>query len=175
MCRKKQRLYNRAKKSGRNKHWDKFNQLKRDTRKSIRSAHNKYINDIFITSMERGDTQTFWRYIRSQRQDSSGVSPLKKDGQLNSSSLSKAEILSQQFKSVFTKEDGSATPHLEGPSFPDIPLLHISPAGVAKLLLRLKVRKASGPDNVPARVLKELAEPLAPCLTAFFTQSMQRG
>lgn len=175
MCRKKQRLYNKARKSGRSKHWDRFNQFKRDTRRAIRSAHNNYINNILAESLQSGETQTFWRYVKAQQQDSCGVAPLRQGGELHSSSEKKAEILSQQFMSVFTKEDGSATPQLMGPSFPDIPPLLIMTAGVRKLLANIKTRKASGPDNIAARVLKELADPLAPCLAAFFSLSLQRG
>ena len=43
------------------------------------------------------------------------------------------------------------------------------------MLLRLKVRKTSGPDNIPARVLREVAESIAPSLSAFFNRSLMIG
>ena len=175
MVKKKQRLYNRAKKSGRTKHWDMFHCLKRDTRKALRNAHNKYLTNIFTTSFEENNTNIFWRYVKAQRQDSTGVGPLKRDGQLHSRSKEKAEILSDQFKSVFTHDDGSVIPQLEGHAYPSIGHLHVSAAGISKLLLSLKVRKASGPDNIPARVLKELADPLSLPLSAFFNHSLEYG
>ena len=51
----------------------------------------------------------------------------------------------------------------------------MSAAGISKLLLSLKVCKASGPDNIPARVLKELADPLSLPLSAFFNHSLEYG
>ena len=44
--------------------------------------------------------------------------------------------------------------------------------GVLELLESLIPDKASGPDGIPARVLKECAVPLAPVLTEFFQQSI---
>jgi hypothetical protein len=44
----------------------------------------------------------FWKYIKSRKNDNIGVSPLKSNGKLVSNSKGKAEILIQQFKSVFT-------------------------------------------------------------------------
>lgn len=81
MCRKKQRLYNKAKKSGRTKLWEKY---KLDTHRALRRAYISYISDI-------------------------RVAQLKKNGELHSCSQAKAEELLEQFKSVFTKDDGSTT------------------------------------------------------------------
>ena len=84
----------------------------------------------------------------------------------------KAHILNEQFQSVFTKEDDSC-PQLEGASHLPIPTLDISVEGVRKLLSELRVNKASGPDNIiPNRVLRELADELAPALHLVFTQSL---
>ncbi len=48
----------------------------------------------------------------------------------------------------------------------------IQVAGVEKLLQQVNVNKYSGPDNIPKRVLQELAPDLAPMLTSLFTQSI---
>jgi len=111
--------------------------------------------------------------VKSQRQDNLGVPPLKKDGKLNSDSKTKAEILLEEFKSVFTHEDTSHIPTLSGPSYPTLSNLNLSVEGVMKLLKELDPNKASGPDNIPCRVLKELATELAPVVTAFFGQSVE--
>ena len=43
---------------------------------------------------------------------------------------------------------------------------------VRKLLLRLKPYKASGPDQIPNQVLKELAWELSPAITPLYNQSL---
>ena len=72
-------------------------------------------------------------------------------------SLSKAEILNSQVKSVFTPQSGITFPQLPGTQFPKIKPLQISENGVFMLLDRIDVRKSSGPDKLPGRLLQSLA------------------
>ena len=51
----------------------------------------------------------------------------------------------------------------------------IQEPGVRKLLDALNPRKASGPDSISARIMKDIAESLAPLLTLIFQQSLQGG
>ena len=44
----------------------------------------------------------------------------------------------------------------------NIPNIKITQDGVAKLLRNINPSKASGPDNIPNRVLKQCADHLAP-------------
>lgn len=104
-----------------------------------------------------------------------GVSALKSEGRLHSDSLTKAEILNNQFKSVFTKEDSSDIPKLFGPNYPEISDLVITQRGVEKLLSQLNPSKAAGPDQIPCRILRELSQELAPILSALFQQSLDTG
>ena len=52
---------------------------------------------------------------------------------------------------------------------------HGTEDGVRKLLQKSNQRKASGPDMVPARLLKECSEELSPILTSIFNKSLQTG
>ena len=40
--------------------------------------------------------------LKNSKQDSKGIAPLKKDGKLHSNTVDKANVLNQQFQSVFT-------------------------------------------------------------------------
>ena len=175
MCRKKQRLFNRAKRTRKPRHWDSFKSHKRDTLRALRKARWSYINNILQLSLEENDSKPFWKYVKSQRQDNIVVTTLKSKGQLHTDNTTKAEILNRQFKSVFTKEDKSTVPKLSGPAYPPISELSIEINGVVKLLSKLNPSKASGPDNIPCRILKELAVEIAPVLTAIFQQSLASG
>ena len=121
------------------------------------------------------DPKPFWRFIKYQRQDSVGVSALKHEGRLYSDSKTKAELLNSQFKSVFTREDTEHIDKLFGPNYPTIDPLVINPKGVEKLLSQLNPSKASGPDQIPCRILKGLSEELAPVFCALFMQSLDTG
>ena len=133
------------------------------------------MKSIFKESLERKDSSIFWCYVKSQRQDSIGVPPLKCDGQLYSGSAKNASILSDQFQSTFTTDSGYTAPELQGNHYPSISALHVSASGIAKLLANLKVGKASGPDDIPTRALRELAQELAPPLSFIFNQSLTSG
>ena len=52
--------------------------------------------------------------------------------------------------------------------FPDMPDLNTSTAGVEKQLLSLKPTKVCGPDELPPRLLRTVAQELAPALTFLF-------
>ena len=75
MCKKKQRLFNKAKKTKRAQHWEQYKSFKRDTLKAIRKRKWSYINDVLQLGLDKGDTKPFWRYVRAQRQDNAGVAP----------------------------------------------------------------------------------------------------
>jgi hypothetical protein len=173
MTRKKQRLFNHAKKTGKEMHWAQYRSFKRATTKALNKARWNYINGILQTGIDEGNTKPFWRYIYSQKNDRSGVAPLKEGSTLVSDSKSKAEMLNQQFTSVFTKDDTNGDTVLPGPSYPPIEALQIQTAGVEKLLKNLQPNKAAGPDHIPCRLLKELSVELAPVLTVIFTQSIE--
>lgn len=84
-------------------------------------------------------------------------------------------ICRRKFKSVFTSKDTSQIPD-KGPSpFSIMDNIVISPRGVHKLLSNLNAHKATGPDAISARFLKELAEEITPALTFFFRMSLEGG
>ena len=76
----------------------------------------------------------FWGYIKSVKKDTSGVFPIKKDGVLVSGSNGKADILNQQYTSVFTREDINSTPDLGISPYHTLPALVIQQAVLVKLL-----------------------------------------
>ena len=86
-----------------------------------------------------------------------------------------SEILNTQFKSVFTKKTSSKIPELPGVTFPRIKDLKITEFGVFKLLDKIEVSKASGPDCIPGRIFQNLARDLAPVLHFIFEQSLSTG
>ena len=103
-----------------------------------------------------------------------GVPPLKNGSDTVSDQVGKANILNSFFKSVFTNEKTSNLPDLQQ-TVPDIEPLEIVADGIEKLLRDLNPSKASGPDNIPNKILKECSVELAPLLAALFNQSLTSG
>ena len=118
----------------------------------------------------------FWSFIKSMKKDNVGISPLKENGEGEAvhDSKKKANLLSEQFESVFTQEDLENLPSLPQ-AFPSISQLNFDTIGIAKLLSNLNVKKAAGPDQIPCWVLKNAAQEIAPFLKQFFSLSLQIG
>ena len=90
-------------------------------------------------------------------------------------SVSKADILNKQFHSVYTKDDYTNMPD-KGPSpYPSMMKIHVNNQGVVKLPRGLRPFKATGPDEIPAYILKNMADHLAPYLTKLYQISLDRG
>ena len=103
MCRKKQRMFNRAKNHHRTKYWEDYKYFKRDVTRAMRKARWEYINGILQLGLEEGNSRPFWRYIKSQKQDNVGIPALSHKDKLVTNNTQKAEILNDQFKSVLRK------------------------------------------------------------------------
>ena len=79
-----------------------------------------------------------------------------------------------QYQSVFTHEEPDISfPDPDG--YPDMDNITVTEEGVRKLLQRSNPRKATGPDTLPARILKECSEELSPILTIILNKSLQTG
>ena len=174
-CNLKHRLYNKARRTHRHSDWQKYNDLAKSTKKALKQARWQHVNKILHEAEEEGNSKPFYRYIKSQRQDSVGVAPLKDSSGIHTTPSSKATSLLHQFSSVFTKDSDdpnrNATP--DGPTVPDIDPLNITEDGVLKLLQKLNSSKAGGPDEIPGRFLKETAVSSAPFLTHLYRKSLE--
>ena len=124
---------------------------------------------------DESNSKKLYSFVKDKKCDSSSVAPLKKDGIPHSDASTKSEILNGQFSSAFTIEDTSSFPDLGTSDYPDAPEIRVHPNGVRKLLKNLKPHKATGPDDISQRFLKEIAEPLTPVLTLIFSASLNQG
>ena len=114
-------------------------------------------------------TKKLWTYIKSKRQDNiGGVGPLDFQGETHTDPLIKANIFADYFSLVFTTEDISNIPSMEGAPLPCIDAIQIHSEGVAELLSNIKPGKSHGPGNLPAHFLKEVSFEIAPALTLIF-------
>ena len=59
--------------------------------------------------------------------------------------------------------------------YPTVKHITVTVEGVVKLLRSLKPNEATGPDAIPARILKDTAVEIAPILTVIFQQSLETG
>ena len=167
----------------------------------LKTSYNNYldslvgiINDSFSTNSSRPDNKKLFSYLKNCRQDSQGSAPLKQNGHLTTNTVEKANILNNQFQSVFMPksplklsqlciqkvQDLQDEGHLSSYNIPsdlqnkvnDMPGLNISVNGIIKLLQGLNPSKAPGPDRINPQLLQKLSLEIALILQAIFSRSL---
>lgn len=104
-----------------------------------------------------------------------GIPALFWNNHICANDVSKAEALCEQYESVFTQEDLNNITVLPESPYWDISDITFWVSGIQKQLESIRPDKAYGPDQIPARVLKESSSELAPILTSLFQQSFDNG
>ena len=108
---KKHRAWNRFIESRESHHYHKYCKLKNQVRNLTRKA--RINQEKQIAEESKGNPKKFWQFAKSQTKTREGISNLKTDEGEASTDTHKAEILLNQFSSVFTTE-----PDGEVPKFP---------------------------------------------------------
>ena len=117
----------------------------------------------------------FWSFSKGKRTESTGVAPLRKGGILHSDTATKTNILNDQLTSVFSSEQGGDIPTKRNSSYSSVPDIIVHQAGVYKLLHNINQHKATSPDTIPGKLLKELALEISPILTTIYNASIKQG
>jgi hypothetical protein len=129
-----------------------------------------------IARESKTNPKLLWSYYNSKNKVKDTIPELiKVDGTMTSSSKEKADLLNNYFFSVFNNSDADSTnvPQVQI-EFP-MPTLHITEDDVKKEIRKLKEHKASGPDEIRAKFLKETVDSLAKPLAIIFRKSLDEG
>ena len=181
LIRKRDKLFSKIKKS----HGDtlqmenKLKQLKTDIQKKIRVSYWSYLDAVILGDGEN-NKKKFYSFIKHQKTENFGIAPLSSNGQVHSDPTTKANILNQQFESVFSRPSPLSLKQLAKSAVPKssnnhMPPITITQKGVNNLLKGLNPNKASGPDEISPRLLKELHNEVTPILTQIFQKSLETG
>ena len=167
LTRVKQRKYNTACRTNSPENWSAYYDLKKQVQKLCRASHNSYV--LSLLDSNNKVTKKFWKYIKSMCKDTTSINVLHSNGEDYTGSETKANILNSQFAFVFTK-------HLFLACLINlIPQISVTVDSVYNLLANLDGHKATGPDNIPSRFLKEFAKQIAPALMLIFQSSINQG
>ena len=175
----KNRLHWKAKKSKPRKshRWRRYTRYQNALKQDIKASYNRYMDSLFEDDCGN-PTKKFFRAIKARRRDQVGIPPLrsrKKKKKLETTPKGKATILSEQYSSIFKKEDISTVPDLGRIPYPQMHRISVSSQGIINLLQRLNPTKAIGPDKVPTCILKDHADLIAPMLKTIFQKSLDTG
>ena len=100
--------------------------------------------------------------------NSSFPSLVRPDGSIACSPTDKANLFGSYFSANSSLSDSNAPDPPTQPLSNPVPSIIISARKVRRVLRSLKTDKASGPDGIPPRFLKEFADELAPILCCLF-------
>jgi hypothetical protein len=104
LIQKRDRAYKKKKKSNHPQDTKKFKHLEQTIQRKSRQAYWKYIEEI-VTPENNEEVHSlpkrFWTYIKHKKSDKCGVAP-RKNGRLETDPINKANILNEQFQSVFS-------------------------------------------------------------------------
>ena len=157
LTRQKKKAYNRSRgKPKTSKQNQRFQTLEKKTKWACKVAYREYITNMISPVNGNVNPKRLYNFIKSKRNDNMGITCLEgPDGVIRSDSSTKANILNQQFQSVFTLiEDKTNIPNKGTSPHPGMNPITVTPAGVKKLLNNLKEHKATGPDQLPTNLLK---------------------
>lgn len=80
MMRRKQRYYNKARRTQDPQDWKKFKDLRKVWKNKLSKAHNEYVLELLNWSENKSTPsigKKFWTYIKSIKRDNVGVGVLK--------------------------------------------------------------------------------------------------
>ena len=140
----------------------------------------KYVVDYehSIAAESRNNHKAFYIYVNSKLKSKDPVRHLlKRDGTLTTTDKEKADVLNEQFSSVFTKENMLNFPDITSHQLRTEPLttLHITRDTVYNKLSALHTDKSPGPDGIHPRLLKETAHVIISPLSIIFNKSINEG
>ena len=147
------------------------NQVRWECRQAAKNHERSIANDA------KSNPKGVFNYAKKKMKTKTGIADLtKEDGSLAYSSEEKANVLNDFFSSVFTIEDKTNIPNIpRQKNVQPITTIKIKESEVRKRLEKLNPNKATGPDGIPPRILKELANEIAEPLTIIMNKSMLEG
>ena len=171
LIRDKKRKWDAYKRTGDSTDYEEYRRITRKLKREIRSARREV--EERLASDAKKNPKAFYRYASGRCQQSIG--PLMNEKrELIASDKDMASILNEFFASVFTVESDSA-PTLEEVTSARIEDISITEEMIENMIGKLKVGKATGPDGIPARVIKETAREISVPLRIIFDSSFSRG
>ncbi|KAK4817255.1 hypothetical protein QYF61_005468 [Mycteria americana] len=147
-------------------------------REKIRRAKTEL--ELNLAAAVKDNKKHFFKYISSKRRAKENLQPLvDRGGNTVTKDDQKAEVLNAFFASVFNSRAncslGTQPPELEDSDGDQNGAPIIQGEMVSDLLHHLGTHKSMGPDEIPPRVLKELADVLTKPLSIIYQQSWLTG
>ena len=176
--RKRRRAYRKAKATNQSHHWAKFKRLRNEVTTLIRNCKQQHTDKITQKlKSENLSSKDWWSTLKAfiSPHTHSDIPPLESNGNVYTNEIDKANLLNDHFQSQTTlNEQNAILPPLPPPAYhTQLNSIILTLLEVESTLRTLKVGKASGPNGLNNRILRELSSQLASPFCSLFNQSLR--
>ncbi len=166
-----------------NNTWVQYKKARNEANNIIKRAKQNYFSTNITTAQK--DPKKTWRLINDLTSRKMNKAASVKEVNFEGSTLTDPADISEAFNSYFTSIGDKLANEI--PSSTVNPISYISPtnsvfsfeeidiAAVDHLLRKINVKKATGLDGIPGKLLKMAAGILSPSLTQIFNKSLSKG
>jgi hypothetical protein len=156
--------------------WSKYKKLRNAMQKRLKVCYKNYIEKLGTNVKE--NPKVFWSFIKSKTGKGSIPDSVKNDTKLFTESNDIAEAFNNHFYSMFSQPDLESNDSFLEENVNVIPQLcdiELTELDVFNVLKNLNCFKATGPDNIAPKVLKECRSVLSRPLCRLFNISLNTG
>lgn len=143
--------------------------IRQHLKKSIRKAKRQ--SEMKLAKECNGDLKKFYSYYKFKNKQKT-VGPFTIGENVIHDDTGIVNVLNEQFVSVFTRENAEDIPNVRKKTNACVNDVDVSVGTIKSLLKELRENTACGPDEIYAKILKELAEFLALPLQILFKRSL---
>lgn len=176
------RLHRKSKRTNNPVHAEQFRNARREAKSAFRRSRSQFYKDLADKLTDpTTSSKTFWKLNKLVlgQKATPGIPDINHNGTMVSDPATKASLLNVYFASQCSLPAGSDADPLPdlGEPATDSTLQHITILAdeARKVLRSLDVSKASGPDGISNRVLRECADSLCIPLARLFNISLLSG
>ena len=141
------------------------------------AARSSYESKIILNS--KNNPKSFWSYVKKRTKKTGDVSAILNDNTqiISYDDQDSANLLNSYFTSVFVNEpdDNFFENNKQCRVTHSIDSIVISVKDVIRVIDKLNISKAPGPDVIHARIIKESKIPFAIILSCIFNKSISEG
>jgi endonuclease/exonuclease/phosphatase family metal-dependent hydrolase len=151
--------------------WEKYRIVRNSIRRMIRDAYDNFLHTLGLPA----NRKKLWAFIRSRLRKLSAPAFMV-NGSLTTNIQNICEAFSDHFQLNFndtTRQSDILPPPL--PSISDLTDFDCSENEIKAFLSAIKADAATGPDNIPAIILRTCAAALAPSLCSLFNLLLSFG
>jgi len=147
--------------------WDKYKKLRKKLRNLVDAKYKHYIAD--TTEAVVDNPKRFWGLLKTKTKNKNIPENIHNEDVTENTSIGKAKLFNNFFYSNFSSTaNDSNLPPINEVRNQHLCSLNVSIAETRLVLDNIDPNKATGPDNISGRILKECSKEISPSLTALF-------